>query len=272
MDGSLSLCLKEKDSKTYLSSSFFRPPLQITRPFYLDESGCATLFIINPCGGLVGGDSLQMQVELEERAHLLLTTQSATKVYRTLGPPAVQRMVFRLKEGATLEFLPDHVIPFAGSSFVQEIEIQMEKGSVALIVDSFASGRKARGEGFQFQKYQNKIEARHLGKTFLFERVLITRHHASLSEIGVMEGNDYLTSFYILTDRLGPDDGLVERIASALERFENLTGSVTSLSERGLIVRILAKTVFDLNDAILQVWALVREELLGEKALSLRKY
>jgi urease accessory protein len=272
MDGHLSLCLREKDCKTYLANSLFRLPLQIIRPFYLDDSGCATLFIINPCGGLVGGDALRMHVDLEERAHLLLTTQSATKVYKTLGHPASQKMVFNLKEGAVLEFLPDHVIPFAGSSFVQEIEINMEKKSVAIIVDSFASGRTARGERFQFLKYQNKIEARYIGRTFLLERMLITKNSADLSDVGIMEGNDYLASFYILTDSVSSHEGLVDMINSELEKFEDLTGSVSFLSEKGLLIRILSKTAFSLNDAILKTWALVHQEILGQKAPSLRKY
>jgi len=213
-----------------------------------------------------------MQVDLEERAHLLLTTQSATKVYKTLGHPAIQKMIFTLKEGAILEFLPDHVIPFAGSSFVQKTQVDIGKGSVAIIVDSFASGRKARGEGFQFLKYQNEIEARYLGQTFLIERTLITQNSAPLSEIGIMEGNDYLASFYILTDSVSAYEGLIDMINTELEKFDNLTGSVCSLSANGLLLRMLSKTAFNLHDAILKVWALVHQEILGQKAPSLRKY
>ena len=53
------------------------------RPNYLDNTGQVCYFLINPGGGYVDGDTYRMEITVEEEAELLLTTQSATKVYRT---------------------------------------------------------------------------------------------------------------------------------------------------------------------------------------------
>src|SRR5207253_6838753 len=71
--------------------------------------------VLNPTGGLVGGDRLAIDVTIGPAAHGCLTTPSATKVYRTAGAAAEQRVHIRLGAGAILEWVPDHTIPFARS-------------------------------------------------------------------------------------------------------------------------------------------------------------
>src|SRR5262249_57064792 len=77
----------------------------------LDGSGVATLMLLNPTGGLVGGDVLDTRVTIGAGAHVCLTTPAATRVYRSGGATAVHRFAARVGEGARLEFVPDHLIP-----------------------------------------------------------------------------------------------------------------------------------------------------------------
>ena len=48
-------------------------------------------------------------------------------------------------------------IPFAGSRFVQTMDVRLATGATALIWDSVASGRVARGERWAFVSLQNEI-------------------------------------------------------------------------------------------------------------------
>ena len=57
----------------------------------LDDSGVATVMLLNPTGGVVGGDVLETSVVLGPRCRVCLTTPAATRVYRSAGAPAVQR-------------------------------------------------------------------------------------------------------------------------------------------------------------------------------------
>jgi urease accessory protein len=77
----------------------------VLRPHYLDDSGQVCYVVVNPGGAYLGADLFLLDIEVQDAASLLLTTQSATKVYRTPGSFAEQRMTVRLGEGARLAMI-----------------------------------------------------------------------------------------------------------------------------------------------------------------------
>jgi urease accessory protein len=104
--------------------------------------------ITNPSGGILGGDRLEMNITLKPAASATILTQAANKVYR--GAKASQHAVFRLGKGAFLEYLPHHLIPYAGSSYRQISEFWLAEDATLLTWDAYAAGRVARGERFAF--------------------------------------------------------------------------------------------------------------------------
>ena len=97
-------------------------------PLYLDNTGCATTFLTNPSGGFVGGDDLSLTATLGKNTHVLLTTPSATQIYRMLEQSATQSIDITVGPNAILEWMPDLTIPFSGSRFSQSINIRMDTG------------------------------------------------------------------------------------------------------------------------------------------------
>src|SRR5437660_423157 len=86
-DGMLALALERRGAATVLSRWSSALPLQMLAPVALD--GPATVVsVLNPTGGLVGGDRLAIDAVVGAAAHGCLTTPSATKVYRTTGAAA----------------------------------------------------------------------------------------------------------------------------------------------------------------------------------------
>lgn len=58
-----------------------------------------------------------MEVELASRSRATVLTQAANKAYR--GRVAVQETNIRVKDGASLEYLPHHLIPYPRSTYRQ---------------------------------------------------------------------------------------------------------------------------------------------------------
>jgi urease accessory protein len=87
-----------------------------------------------------------------------MTTPSATRVYRTNGPPVIQETKIRLAEDAVLEFLSEHVIPHPGSVLRQLLRVEMAPGSCLILNEAFAAGRVARNELWQFQELSSSTE------------------------------------------------------------------------------------------------------------------
>src|SRR5579864_1647184 len=119
-DGFLRLRFARRGESTILAQSRFSLPLQALTPLSL-ENGASYLMLLNPTGGVLGGDHLVTEIVQEAGTHVCLTTPSATRVYRTAQRPAKIETSITLKDGATLEYLPDHVIPHIGSSLQQSL-------------------------------------------------------------------------------------------------------------------------------------------------------
>src|SRR6202521_5782889 len=126
-DGFLRLRFARSGASTILAQSRFSLPLQALTPLTLAD-GTSYLMLLNPTGGVLGGDHLITDIVQEAETHVCLTTPSATRIYRTAEKPAILETVIRLDEGATLEYIPDHVIPHAGSALRQSLRVEMGRG------------------------------------------------------------------------------------------------------------------------------------------------
>lgn len=106
--------------------------------------------ITNPSGGILGGDRLEALVKLAPRSSATVLTQAANKAYR--GEEALQKTALRVSGGAFLEYLPHHLIPYAGSNYQQETTFHLTRDATLLAWDAFSAGRVSRGERFAFDR------------------------------------------------------------------------------------------------------------------------
>lgn len=115
---------------------------------YPDPSGIPEVQITNPAGGMLGGDRLELEVSLAAGSAATVCTQAAGKAYR--GAEALQRTTLLLEDGALLEYIPHHVIPFAACRYRQETAMYLSSGATLIAWEGVSAGRLARGERFGF--------------------------------------------------------------------------------------------------------------------------
>lgn len=228
----------------------------------------AVVSILNPTGGVVGGDLLVIEVDVGPGAHACLTTPSATKVYRTTGSPARQEVLLRLAPGATLEYVPDHTIPFGGSDFRQVLQAEVGAGARLLIVDAFAAGRVARGEAWRFTRLESALLVHDAAGWLLRDRFVLGAP-AAWHGIGMAEGAAYFATVAAFGDTSW--DALLgdARTAAGDHRGVRIAGG--ALARKGAIIRCLAENASGLSDALERLWAATRRRLLGFPHLHLRK-
>ena len=87
-------------------------PLRVLQSLYPEGDAVCHNVLVHPPGGLVGGDTLDMTIAASGAAHGLITTPGATRFYRSLGEPAVQRTRIQLTDQARLEWLPLEAIAY----------------------------------------------------------------------------------------------------------------------------------------------------------------
>ena len=121
---SIRLGFSAPGEKTLLKERRHQGPLKVQRPFYPEGPACH-VYLLHPPGGVVGGDRLNIDVDVQSGAHALITTPGASKFYRSAGPLALQQQTLQV-HGGILEWLPQENILFPGANIKLESRIQLD--------------------------------------------------------------------------------------------------------------------------------------------------
>ena len=270
-DGFLRLRFARSSANTILAQSRFSLPLQTLTPLTLAD-GASYLMLLNPTGGVLGGDHLITEIVQEAGTHVCLTTPSATRIYRTAEKPAILETVIHLDEGATLEYFPDHVIPHAGSALRQSLRIEMARGSRAILLDSMACGRVAHGERWVFTEIDSRTEVYAGGRPAFINRSRIVPASNRPDRLGWMEEFDYMSSMGLFGDGFTRWPQVAAAMNEELNSVPEVRGGATLLSRGGCVVRFLARSASEMTFANKKLWDAAREMLLRLSPLDHRKY
>jgi urease accessory protein len=267
----LRLAFERRGARTVLTERRFTLPLQALEPVDLDGTGGLTLMLLNPTGGVLGGDALDTQVTLGPGSRVCLTTPAATRVYRSRGPRAVQHLSVVIGEDAVLEYVPDHLIPSPGSRLEQRAEVTLGAGGVFIGVDAWAVGRAARGEAWRFSELDTALTIRDARGLLLRERAIVSGARG-WDGLGGAEGHAYVASVVAMAPARHEWDELAQELSVALaKRGCGASFAVTALARGGLLARLLCPSAPSLGESVQTLWAGCRLRLLGLPPLALRK-
>lgn len=119
-------------------------PLRIFKSLYPEGAGICHNVIVHPPGGLVQGDSLEIQVAVAPGAHALISTPGATRFYRsTSGELARQQVRLQLESGSRLEWLPLETIAYDGCQAQNQVQLELAPGAELLAWDVVSLGLPA---------------------------------------------------------------------------------------------------------------------------------
>jgi len=254
-----------------LTEKRFTLPLQALRAVDLDGSGIATMTLLNPTGGLVGGDVVETSVALGAGSHVCLTTASASRVYRSAGAPAVQRFTAVLEGDAVLEYMPDHLIPSPGARLHQSTEIVLSPEATLIGLDAWAVGRVARGERWRFDSLDTTLTVGDARGLLLKDRAMLTG--ASFDQrLAGAEDHAYIATFVATAPARRDWNEVAQDLEPAVERLRDRARLATTLLSRGgLIVRVICPSAPALYEVVGMLWSATRLRLLGLGPLRLRK-
>jgi urease accessory protein len=272
--GELSLDYERRGRETILAHSRCSSPWHLSPSITLDDTGCAYQPLLNPSGGLVGGDRLSVLATLGPGTHVLISTPSANRVYRSLSEPCIQTVELHLEAGATLEWVPLVTIPYTGSRFQQRISVRLAAGATCLLWDAMASGRVARCERWVFDSYDNEIRIGTASGHRVIERMRVARADLPAG-IRLIEEWDYVASLFLIGDAVSPESvkELEERIRVCLdEQPGRILGGVSEPAALGLVVKLVARTAPDLKTVLEGLWGVIRSVLWGLPLPALRQY
>lgn len=168
---SLRATARPEDGVTTLASQSFRAPFHLSKSYWDPDTRTLLVQVVNPTAGILSGDRLESFVEVEAGAALLLTTPSASRVFRMRSGEARSTQSFRVAAGAWLEVLPEPLVPHRGSVFHQRTVLEVEPGGSAFYSDLLFPGRIAHGEVWGWSRLILELEVRVGSALVLRERL-----------------------------------------------------------------------------------------------------
>lgn len=268
--GALSLTFRRKATgKTYIADQYFKIPMQIMPPHYQDTDGTAFVYLLNTGGGVLHNDRYMTELTAEEGSRVLITSPSSNKLYKMEDGHAELSNRITVKDGAVMEYLPEHNVPYAKSCTYQENEFFLEKGATLIAADMVTAGRVSMGEVFKYDLYASRTRIYVDGKLRVYDNSRMEPAVTDMQKLGYMEG--YLTNGTIYVYSQGLDKGLPQRL-NEISHGGDVKFAAGKIDDDFMIVRFLGNSMIDLKEMIDVVWGSIRKELLGKEPVRIRKY
>lgn len=204
--------------------------------------GSREAILINTSGGLAGGDSVHIEAACGKGAELVLTSQAAERVYRTLGPAAEVKVHLSAGPHAKLCWLPQETIFFECGSLRRSLVADLAEDATFLAVEPIVFGRQEMGECVSSLVLQDRWLVRQGGKLL----------HAESMRIGPLWTNSKAT----FADNCAMATLLLvsPQAENLLEPLRAVLGANDGASfwNGKLVARLLAKDGFRLRKTLIQ--------------------
>ena len=260
-----------RDGDRTLAHDRHSGPLRVLQSLYPEGHGICHHVLVHPPGGIVGGDVLQVEANLQAGSHALITTPGATRFYRSAGEAARQSVTARIDEGARLEWLPLETICHSAALAENQLRFELQPGGEMMGWDVVALGLPASGEAFETGHYAQRIE---LPGVWL-ERATIRGDDQRLldSPLG-FAGHRVLATMCFATGTPMPSDRR-ERLLDAVRESASShvlarTAGCSSPHAEVVVLRVLAPRVEPAMQLLSSVWARWRDVAWGLGAVAPR--
>ncbi|RFU72359.1 urease accessory [Trichoderma arundinaceum] len=169
-----------------LETISYQYPLKLISPSPTVDQKSALVFLLSYGGGLVGGDGVNLSIQVRRGSSLSLVTQGHTKIFKSPSPDVVtsQRLQVQVDEEAAVCLLPDPVQPFEDSVYEQTQIFNLGNQASLCLLDWVTQGRVARGEDWSFIKWTGRNEVWTQGSDPAQKGRLLIRDNVILSQDG----------------------------------------------------------------------------------------
>ncbi|VAW78933.1 Urease accessory protein UreD, partial [hydrothermal vent metagenome] len=214
--------------ETVLAERCHFGPLRVQRPFYPESRQICHVYLLHPPGGLVSGDHLQVEMQLDKGARTLLTTPGAGKFYRSDGQRSVQQhQHLNIASGACLEWLPQENIFFDGVRADTLTRVDLHGDANFIGWDIACLGRPASSEILRRCSLRQRFEVWRDHQPLWLERSTYSENCAVFEAGWGLRGHGVVGSLVCTSS----DTQLVQQVREAVKVEEGALFGVTQLDE-----------------------------------------
>ena len=237
-------------------------PLRILQSLYPEGDQICHNVLVHPPGGLVGGDTLDIQVTVAEGAHGLVSTPGATRFYKSGGHPALQQVVAHLAENAKLEWLPLEAIAYNDCEATNRAIFNLAPSAELITWDVTALGLPSSDMAFTQGHFQQHIE---IPGVWLERGNIRGEDTRWLNSPLGLAGGKCLASLVFASGSAIDSDRTTQALQAAREVIEShplrLQAGITCVHPQVIVLRVMSPLVEPTMDLLKKVWAVWRHTL-----------
>jgi|TARA_B110000971_G_scaffold221701_1_gene270013 urease accessory protein len=269
--------------QTYINHQYSHYPFHICRAQYVDSrpSGLATIYLQSSAGGIFANDRLSCEFDTMPESQAHITTQSSTIVHRMDQGDAHHSVIIRAEENSLLEYMPDPMILFPMAKMHSSVLVQMHPTATVIMADAFTShdplanqqmaNQEMTNEEY-FSEFQSETRVENFdGVLMCLDRYRVSGTQFCSGQLGVM-GKNKIQGTFMLLNSTHPVGELCNLLRAYLEsNFVGYSGVSHLPNDCGIWVRLVAIDAFSLRSAILELWAMTRNALVGSRPCQRKK-
>ena len=237
-------------------------PLRVLKSLYPEGDQICHNVLVHPPGGLVGGDTLDIQVTVASGAHGLVSTPGATRFYKSGGHPALQQVVAHVADQARLEWLPLEAIAYNDCQATNRAVFHLAPSAELMTWDVTALGLPSSELAFTHGHFQQHLEI----PGVWLERGNIQGNDTRWlnSPLGLAGQKCFASLVFASGSAISPDraEKALEDARLILEAHPlKLQAGITCAHPQVIVLRVMSPLVEPSMDLLKQVWAAWRHTL-----------
>ena len=237
-------------------------PLRILQSLYPEGDQICHNVLVHPPGGLVGGDTLDIQVTVAEGAHGLVSTPGATRFYKSGGHPALQQVVAHLADNAKLEWLPLEAIAYNDCEATNRAIFNLAPSAELITWDVTALGLPSSDMAFTQGHFQQHVE---IPGVWLERGNIRGEDTRWLNSPLGLAGGKCLASLVFASGSAIDSDRTTQALEAAREVIEShplrLQAGITCAHPQVIVLRVMSPLVEPTMALLKKVWAVWRHTL-----------
>lgn len=271
--GQLDLSVFNNGKKSVARDIFFEKALKVMRPVYLNGSNIPTFYIVNVGGGYLDGDRYKMNFNIDSNAKVILTSQGATKIYKTLKDHVEQYQTFNIKDNGYAEYVGDPIIAFENAKFYQHNTFNLSQNAALFYTDILTPGYSKEDKTFSYM-YMHLLNEVYVDDTLVvFDNMLLDPKKNNVNDIGYMENYTHLGSCYFIHPQVNQKfiDNVYDQIKHFQQEYDCRFG-ITQLPTHGFTIRILSNKTQVIEKILTTLQSYVLKQIFDRDLDFLRKY
>lgn len=251
-------------------------PLSVQKAFYPEGKNCAHIYLLHPPAGIVSGDELRINIDVNQQAHCLITTPGANRFYRARDNISIgdskqlQHCEINLAAQAKCENFPLETIVYEGADGFNTVDIKLNSASAYLGWDITCLGLPRSNQLFNKGHY-TQLNRVYCNSTLIYhDRIAIKPENNIHHHIAGLNQHHVFATFLAYAPKAQLTQAIQKKLMTELRaditkmQAENKV-SISQIRQL-LVIRYLGDHAEECKALFIQLWQKIRPIYLNKAA------